>query len=152
MRRRALKIYTVVLALLVLVSGCKKKKSTLNTDGTPTITFESISPGSVKQFQDAITIRFSYADYDGDVGENDPNKTNLVVTDSRNGVAYKYRVKQLAPIGSSITIKGELYVRIDNTLITNGSSSENVHYTLKLEDRAGHWSNEIETSEITVTQ
>ena len=152
MMRNRIWIYSVLCCVALVATDCRKKKTVPSTDGTPTITFESISPGSVKEFQDAITIRFSYADYDGDVGENDPNKTNLVVTDSRNGVAYKYRVKQLTPTGSSITIKGELYVRIDNTLITNGSSSENVHYTLKLEDRAGHWSNEIETSDITVTQ
>lgn len=133
------------------MTSCKKDKS-VNKNGIPEISFISISPGAVTEFKDAITIRFSYADYNGDIGENDPNKTNLIVRDSRNGVEYKYRIKQLAPNGSSISIKGDLNVVLENTLITDNSSSQSVYYTLKLQDRSGNWSNEITTDNITVSK
>ncbi|MBL7935249.1 MAG: hypothetical protein JNM51_05505 [Bacteroidia bacterium] len=145
-------IYSFVLIVFIQTTSCKKKKTTVNKDGIPTIEFVSISPGTVTEFQDPITIRFSYIDYNGDIGENDPNKTNLMLRDNRNGVEYKMRIKQLAPSGSSIIIKGNLEVQLNNTLITNNSNSESVSYTLKIQDRAGNWSNEINTTAITVTK
>ena len=145
-------LYSFLLLTIGISISCKKKKNTINKDGVPTIEFKSISPGAVIEYQDQITIEFSYTDFDGDIGENDANKTNLSIRDNRNGVEYKMRVKQLSPTGSNITIKGNLDVQLNNTLITDNSTSQSVTYTLKLQDRAGHWSNEITTSAITVNK
>ncbi len=91
-------------------------------------------------------------DLDGDLGENDPNVTNLFITDSRNNVTYNYRISQLAPDGANIHIKGNLNAVIKNTAITDGSSSQSVTYSLYIKDRAGNTSNSITTSAITITK
>jgi hypothetical protein len=136
---------------ILLVDSCKKKEE---EEPAPkpnlSIEFLSISPSSVKEYTDSITITFSYEDLDGDLGENDPNKTNLFVTDSRNNVEYQYRISQLAPDGAGIHIKGKLNVVIKNTAITDGSSSQAVTYSLYVKDRAGNQSNSITTTSVTV--
>lgn len=140
---------TLCLALSAFLS-CKKEKTGSTT--TPQIEFVSISPSSAVEYVNSITISFSYDDLDGDLGENDPNVTNLFVTDSRNNVTYNYRISQLAPDGANIHIQGNLNTVIKNTAITDGSSSQSVTYSLYLKDRAGNQSNTITTSEITVTK
>ena len=107
----------------MFISSCKKKEEQTNV---PEIEFISISPSSVVEYVNSITITFSYDDLDGDLGENDPNVSNLFITDSRNGVIYNYRISELAPSGSSIHIKGNLNVVIKNTAITDNSTSQGV--------------------------
>lgn len=134
-----------------LVSSCKKKDKTESTV-TPQLTFVSISPSTAVEYTNSITIAFSYDDLDGDLGQNDPNVTNLFITDSRNNVIYNYRISQLAPDNSTIHIKGNLDAIIKNTAITDGSSSQQVTYSLYVKDRAGNTSNTITTTAITVTK
>lgn len=136
--------------LLFVFAGCKKKKE--ESTITPRLEFVSISPSSATEYVNSITITFSYDDLDGDLGENDPNVTNLFITDSRNGVTYNYRISQLAPDGANIHIRGNLNAVIKGTAITNGSTSEQVTYDVKVKDRAGNESNTITTSAITITQ
>ncbi len=139
----------IVLLFLGFIS-CKKDTPTIST--TPELTFTSISPGSVKQYSESVTIAITYKDGDGDIGENNTDKKNLFVTDSRNGVTYQYRVNQLAPDGATIAITGTLTIVVANTALTNiNSASESVNYSIYLVDRAGHSSNVISTSAITVT-
>lgn len=136
--------------VLCTFSSCKKEKN--ESTVTPQIEFVSISPSSAVEYVNSITISFSYDDLDGDLGENDPNVTNLFITDSRNNVTYNYRISQLAPDGANIHIKGNLNAVIKNTAITDGSSSQSVTYSLYLKDRAGNTSNTITTSAITITK
>ena len=110
------------------------------------------TPSSAVEYVNSITITFSYDDLDGDLGENNPNVSNLFITDSRNNVIYNYRISELAPSGSAIHIKGNLNAVIKNTAITDGSSSQSVTYALYIKDRAGNTSNTITTSAITITQ
>lgn len=141
--------YCILLTSVFLIFGCKKKVTKSNI---PEIAFVSITPTTAKEFDDQIKIRFGYKDYNGDIGENDANKTNLVVRDNRNNVEYRYRVKQLGPDGETISLKGELEVVIENTLIIDNSNSQSVNYSIKLQDRAGNWSNEITTTSISIVK
>lgn len=138
------------ITFLCFVSACKKKEPESTT--TPRIEFVSISPSTAVEYVNSITITFSYDDLDGDLGQNDPNVSNLFITDSRNNVIYNYRISQLSPDGSNIHIKGNLNAVIKNTAITDGSTSQQVTYSLSIKDRAGNASNTITTSAITVTQ
>jgi hypothetical protein len=142
---------TAYCLLVFSLSACKKKEKTESTT-TPQITFVSISPSSAVEYVNSITITFSYDDLDGDLGQNDPNATNLFITDSRNNVMYNYRISQLAPDNSTIHIKGNLNAVIKNTAITDGSTSQSVTYSLYVKDRAGNTSNTITTTAITITQ
>ena len=141
------------LGLLACLSSCKKKEE---EEPAPkpnlSIEFVSISPSTVKEYSDSLTLTFSYDDLDGDLGENDPNITNLFVTDSRNNVEYQYRISQLAPEGSDVHIKGKLNVVIKNTAITDGSSSQSLTYSLYIKDRTLNVSNTVTSSAVTVVK
>lgn len=138
----------IIIIALFTVFSCKKE----SVSTTPTIEFVSISPSSVQVGKDNITITFSYKDEDGDLGENNSDVKNLFVTDNRNGVVYQFRIQQLAPSGSSISIQGNLSVAMPNTGITDGVSSESATFTLYVKDRAGNQSNSITTSSVNVTK
>lgn len=132
------------------IAACKKDKAVVIST-TPTIEFASISPSTALEYQDKITIVISYKDGDGDLGENVPDIKNLFLTDTRNNVTYAYRISQLAPASQAVAIQGTLSVELKNTAITDGSASQAVNYTLYVKDRAGHVSNTVTTSPITIT-
>ena len=136
--------------LLFFIASCKKDEQPLSN--VPELDFISVSPGTVKEYQDSITFTIAYKDGNGDIGENDPNAKNLYLSDSRNGVVYQYRVKELAPKGSSISIEGKLNIVLKNTGITNGSTSQSVSYSIYLNDRAGNKSNVVNSPAITVNK
>jgi hypothetical protein len=136
---------------LLFFSLVSCKKDNLVTDDAPVIEFVSISPSEVTEYDDMIVIVISYADANGDLGENDPDIKNLFVTDSRNEVMYQYRIQQLAPDDTEIYIQGNLNIEIKNTaLVDENASSETLTYSVYVRDRAGNDSNTITTSSITV--
>ena len=137
--------------LFVILFFASCKKDTLITDDAPTIEFVSITPGSVVEYQDSITITISYKDANGDLGENDASVKNLFITDSRNNVTYQYRIKQLSPDNSDISIQGNLNVVLANTAIIDAAdSTETFHYSIYVRDRADNDSNTVTTSNIEV--
>ena len=136
--------------LIVLLLFACKKDDALSV--VPTIEFQSISPSIAQEYIDDIIITISYADEDGDLGENTPDIDNLFVEDSRNGIVYHYRIPQLAPNGNEITIEGNFNITINGSGITNSSNSQQVNYAIYVKDRAGNKSNTITTSNITIQQ
>lgn len=144
-------VFFICILCSIQLFSCKKDEK-VEISTTPEIAFVSISPSAATEYQDKITIVISYKDGDGDLGENTPDVKNLFLTDSRNNVTYQYRISQLAPSGQAIAIQGNLVIELKNTAITDGSSSQAVSYSIYAKDRAGHISNTIGTSAITVTQ
>lgn len=138
----------IVLFGLILITSCKKEEDPM--DIVPSIEFVSISPGTASEYSDNIIIRIRYTDGDGDLGENDAGVNNCFVTDNRIGITSSYRIRQLAPDGASIPIKGVLDIEIGGLGITDGSIQQNVSFDLYLTDRAGHSSNRLTTSTITI--
>ena len=130
--------------ILVVLFSCKKEEE---VSDVPAIAFESISPNT-----DDIIITISYTDGDGDLGENNPDINNLFVEDNRNGIEYKFRIPELSPSGSTITIEGNFNITINGTGITDESSSQKVDYSIYVKDRAGNTSNKVTTSSITIQQ
>ena len=145
--KKFLKKYFLLVCLPVFLASCKKDEKTVSE--TPEIKLISISSDSIAE-GDPVTFVISYVDGDGDLGENNANVYNLFLTDTRVNVVYKYRVRQLAPDNSHITIQGNLDVLLNSTAITDGSNSQNVIYKIYLVDRAGHQSNTISCSPITI--
>jgi hypothetical protein len=142
------KIFSCSLVIVaLLLSQCKKDDPIASE--TPDIELESVSSMNVLE-GDPLTFRIKYTDGDGDLGENNPDVHNLFLTDNRVNVTYQYRVKELAPEGSSIIIRGHLDVELNSTAITNGSNSQSVTYSIYVVDRAGHQSNTVSTSSITI--
>jgi len=135
---------------LSIISSCKKDEAVV-ISAIPAIEFISITPSTVIEYQDKITITLSYKDGDGDLGENAPDVKNLFLTDTRNNVTYQYRIAQLAPAGQAIAIQGTLTIELKNTAITNGATSQPVSFSVFLKDRAGNASNIVSTTPINVT-
>jgi len=136
--------------LIVLLLFACKKDDALSV--VPTLEFQSINPSIAQEYIDDIIITISYADEDGDLGENFPDIDNLFVEDSRNGIVYHFRIPQLAPNENEISIEGNFNIKINGTGITDESSSQQVNYNIYVKDRAGNKSNTITTSSITIQQ
>ena len=131
----------------MMLFSCKKDK--IEYDINPKIEFISITPDPVVEYQ-PLLITFKYTDGDGDLGENNANAKNLFVTDNRIGITYNYRIQQLAPDNETIPITGNLEAKIENAVITNGTSTQSVNFSLYVIDRAGHQSNIITTPGVTI--
>jgi hypothetical protein len=127
--------------------GCKPD----TMSAVPAIQFVSIHPKEVFEWIDSVTIRISYQDGDGDLGENDANTTNLWIRDLRINALYDYRIKQLAPNDASVPIQGNLDIVLPNTALSNSNNQpEQARFELYVEDRAGNRSNKVLTENITV--
>lgn len=143
---RALLILT---ALSLMISSCKKEDEQVGD--IPVITFETISPGTVKAYSDSVIIRIGYEDGNGDLGENNTTQANAFITDVRSGLVYQFRIRQLAPDDANIHIRGSLNIVLPQVGFMGNGSNESATFKVKVEDRAGNMSNEITTSAITVT-
>ncbi len=139
---------TVLVSVLLLTLSCKKE--TIEFDPIPKIEFIGISPTVANEYTDSITVTLKYNDGDGDLGENATGVKNCFVTDNRIGITYQYRIRQLAPDGTAIPIEGNLNIELGGQGITNNSTSQSASYTIFVKDRAGHQSNSITTSSITI--
>jgi hypothetical protein len=135
---------------LFLITSCNKDDDQEVGD-TPVITFESISPGTAKAYSDSVVIRVQYEDGNGDLGENNTTESNAFVTDTRSGLEYQFRIRQLAPNDANIHIRGSLNIVVPQVAFIGSGSSETATFKVKIEDRAGNMSNEITTTAITVT-
>lgn len=121
-------------------------------DGKPTINLLQSGPDTVYEFVDSIYFKISYEDGDGDLGENNTDDKNLFVTDNRNGIQYKYRIRELVPGNTNVPIQGVLAFSINNTFIIGTGIVEQVTYNIHVEDRGGHESNSLTTQPITILQ
>ena len=135
--------------ILMLLVSCSKETEEISA--TPEITFETISPGTVKEFADSVVIQLTYTDGDGDLGENGSGIENAFITDSRNNLTYTFRIRQLAPDNANVIIRGKLSIVVPAVALVNSSStSETATFDIYIKDRAGHQSNTITTSSVTV--
>ena len=106
---------------------------------------------SIYQNKDSVIIRISYRDGDGDLGENSSGIENAEITNFRNNITYKFRIRQLAPDNANVAIQGELEFIIPGVAMENTSlASESTYFTVSITDRAGNKSNQISTDNITV--
>jgi hypothetical protein len=134
--------------VILLSSACKKEK--IEFDPIPKIEFLGITPTTANEYTDSVTVTIKYNDGDGDLGENSTGVKNCFVTDNRIGITYEFRIKQLAPDGAAIPIEGNLNIELGGQGITNNSTQQSASYTIYIKDRAGHQSNSITTSAITI--
>ena len=139
----------IYLFAIVLLFSCEKEQV---ISDTPIIEFKNISPTTVQEYSDDISITISYSDGNGDLGENNPDIHNLFVEDNRNGIVYQFRIPHLAPDNNSIAIEGDFNITINGSGITNESSSQQVNYSIYVTDRAENKSNIITTSFITIEE
>jgi hypothetical protein len=136
--------FAVLFLGVVLLFACTKSVPST----APSITFKSIDPATMVVGQGTLRITISYADSDGDLGENNADVKNLFVSDNRNGVLYQFRIPQLSPSGSAISIKGDLNIDMPNVGIADGAATESATFNIYVKDRAGQASNTLTTSAV----
>ena len=136
----------IIIGCVCVLASCKKDKPVYSE--VPEIEFVSVSHSSVSAYGQPLTFTISYQDGDGDLGENAADAHNLYLTDNRFGITYPYRISQLAP-NSSVIIKGQLKIILENAGIT-GTAPQNATFSIYVVDRAGHSSNTVTSSVITV--
>jgi len=139
----------LIIFLLIFGVGCKKDKVEKPGE-VPKIEFVSIFPTTVKALQDSLVLRISYRDGDGDLGENTSDAKNAFVKDMRNGLEYSFRIRQLAPDGAVISIKGELSIVLPAISSPLTGNTEQTIFEIYVKDRAGNKSNTVLSSAITI--
>lgn len=145
---KKLLVYSLVVAAISsMLNACNTNEP---ISEVPEISFESVMPNVVTEYQDSLVFTISYRDGNGDLGENNTDNDNVFLQDSRNQVAYGFRIQQLAPDNANIAIQGNLNITLPNTAIVNGGQTESVTYTIWVVDRAGNESNKVTSSTVTV--
>jgi hypothetical protein len=147
----------VAVALMALASSCKKEP--LGNDplppvsDTPSISLKTVIPTTVKQLDDPIEFTIMYTDGNGDLGFYEADSHSVYVTDNRFPLTATFQLQPLAPMGTDISIQGELVVTLDDIILEDTSStSEHATFTIKLRDRAGNWSNSVTSGIVTVVK
>jgi hypothetical protein len=147
----AKKFITLLTIVPLLYSGCNKEVEPISE--VPEIEFVSMTPNPAVKYEDEIKITIKYTDGDGDLGENTPDVKNLFVTDTRNNVAYQYRIQQLAPDNSSIAITGHQIINLPSQgFVDDNSTTETATYSVYVVDRAGHQSNTVMTPGLVINK
>jgi len=145
----------VATAVIAAAAGCKKYKDNdpmPAISNVPKIELISVSPMTVQQLQDSIVFTIRYTDGDGDLGFESADSMSVELTDNRFPLTFYYHLQPLSPQNAAVAITGQLPIVLDNTILQNpDATSEQASFGIRLKDRAGHWSNAITSSPVTVT-
>lgn len=137
----------------------------------PRIEYIGLNQNSIEQSRDAsipldtIEIRFSFTDGDGDLGSTD--SINIHLEDSRDGTLQLFKVNPIPQIGAGKGLNGEIKILLTNSPITRyfcctfpntnltclaskQFPKDELFYKIRIRDRAGNWSNEIQTDKISI--
>ncbi len=119
----------------------------------PAIELISVSANEVTAYEESITFKITYIDGDGDLGTDDPDVESIELVDNRDPdlFVFGYHLSPRAPDGAEIAIEGELDIVLDNTiLLDEDNESESTTFSIRLKDRAGNWSNEVESEQVMI--
>ena len=115
----------------------------------PTLSDLEISPGTINQFG-TLNFSFSYTDGNGDIGFEDPDYKSLQIIDNRADIVHEYHIPPQSPV-ENIIIRSVIEVSLNNVILLDQTSiSEDVTFTIRLQDRDLNWSNELVSEPITI--
>lgn len=144
----------LMIVCFVFIFSCSKDKTVsplIALSDTPLIKLYTVSPTSVTQFVDSIVFVITCWDKDGDIGFDNADSMALWLTDNRFPITEKYHIPPLTPDSAEIAIQTQLSVVLDHTILKDTTqTSEIATFSIKLRDRAGHWSNTVTTGNITI--
>ena len=152
--------YTTLCLLLILLACTKPPDYPVE----PVLEFDRLSKNTLEQGNgdDFVDIIFNFTDGDGDIGHS--NETlDVTLTDTRDGSEFiQFRIPEVPEQGVGNGISGEISVRIFGTgtccIFPDGRTCEtdaqyptdDIIFLLRIKDRAGHESNQIEIAPITM--
>ena len=140
------KTFSILLLLIIGFCSCKKEEE----PKVPVIKLIEITPLSLVQYNEPVYITIGYSDLDGDIGYENPDEYALQIKDNRLINPDWYHIPPLSPIGSNLVIEGELMIKINSLFLLGNGSQELTSFTIKVEDRAGNWSEAITTPQVTI--
>ena len=139
-----------ILIILFLFACTKEETVTEDLAPEPAISFVSITPDTVENFKNSVTLTINYSDNNGDLGFEDPDNYALWVKDSRLDSADYYHVPPLAPVGQNLIINGQLDIVLNSMFILGNGQEERITLSIKIMDRAKNWSNMVNSTPITI--
>lgn len=140
-------IFLITLCFMT-ISACKKEEE---KPTSPTLAYKSISATEVQSYQNEVKVVFSYEDFQGDLGTQDPDEMTLFVKDARLDQADQYHVPPMTPEMQELHIKGDYEVTLSNLFLLGNGASETTTFSIQIRDRAGNLSNTIQTDVVTIT-
>jgi len=132
-----------------VLNSCKKEEGKFPS--TPEISFISISTTNVENFDNKIVLTFSYIDKEGDIGETDPDNHTLRIKDARLTEFDWYHIPPITPGLQSLQVSGTLSVELNPLFLLGNSLQESTNFIIQLKDRAGNWSNQINSPEVIIS-
>ena len=143
-----------LLPVCLLILSCSKEKQAAKEGYSeiPAIEIVSINSKTIKEYQDSVVITISYKDLNGDIGEQNPDDNSLYVKDQRLPAADYYHIPPITPEGVEFKTRGTIRVVIPTLFLLGNGGNEKTTLTLKIQDQADHWSNELTTEPITITK
>ena len=148
---------SIIISLLIvpfMMSGCKKENNDpLPVIGaTPSLEISSLSPNSIKQFDD-IEFTIFYQDGDGDLGDESADIKSLIITDNRFPLDHEYHIPPLGPTGDPLVIQGNFNITLKGVILKDqNNSAETATFTVKVKDRAGNWSTPVTSASVTINK
>lgn len=156
-------ISILLLSALILLPFCVKPP---NYPDEPVIEFKSLSKNVMYQStfgQDSVVITFTFTDGDGDLGFKDFEESIFIVDGRDTFSKPSYRIPYIEQQGAGNGISGDISIVVPTTCCIYPKpyipcdTSQNapqqldtVFYWIRIKDRAGHISNEIQTAPITL--
>jgi len=156
-------LFAIAAGVTIWVSGCINAP---DYSDTPTIEFVSFSNTTMKQAplnSDTTVVTLTFTDGDGDLGFSlDTPGENIFVIDNRTGKFYdRFRIPAIPPQGANNGVSGTINMVLLNTCCIFPPQdsipacespaqypTNELTYTIYMEDRAGNRSNEVVTPAI----
>ncbi len=147
--------------LIFILAACTKELDDKTEDNNqqdpisevPEISLISISANEVTAYEDPIVFKINYTDGDGDLGSNNADDFSIELVDNRDTdlFVFQYHLSPRVPEGNSLTVKGELDIVLDNSiLLDDANDSEMTTFSIRVKDEAGNWSNVVETEVVEI--
>ncbi|WBM74782.1 hypothetical protein [Saprospira grandis] len=122
----------------------------------PQISWNRFSVDTLQQFTGQMKLIVNFTDGDGDIGKSGNDTTyNMIIIDNRTQDSIYYVMPYVPQQGVANGISGEVEVDISTVccmvpgfpvLYSNiPNVYDSLSYTIMIRDRAGNWSNEIES-------
>ncbi len=149
-----MRIALIILASSVLFLSCDKDKKAEKEGYSeiPAIELVSVNKTTMVQFQDSMIITIKFKDLNGDLGRQDPDDNSLYIKDQRLPAADYYHIPPITPEDLEFKTRGTIRIVVPTLFLLGNGGDEKTVLTVKVKDQADHWSNEITTPQITVTQ
>lgn len=140
--------YTCILAMLCLLclgEACTPEQVIGPFSDAPILHTIQLSQDSIYEFVDSVYLDLSYEDATGDLGFSSANQKSLWLKDSRLEEADLYHVAPLAPLDEEVHIQGSFRINLGSLFLISNDDLEKIIFKVKIRDREGNWSKEVES-------